>query len=75
MTLRLPDDLDERLAQLAQAQGVSKQQLLVQAAREYVDRESRITRTGWVSAATPPGLAVSSGSSAATVPAPVSTAP
>ncbi len=45
MTLRLPDDLDQRLQQLADAQGLSKQQLLVHAAREYVDREERTART------------------------------
>ncbi len=45
MTLRLPDDLDEQLSLLADAQGVSKQQLLVRAARDLVDREFRNART------------------------------
>lgn len=45
MTLRLPDDLDNQLQQLADAQGLSKQQLLVRAARQYVDREARTART------------------------------
>ena len=45
MTLRLDDDLDQQIQQLADAQGVSKQQLLVRAAREYVAREGRIART------------------------------
>lgn len=45
MTLRLPDDLDNQLQVLAEAQGLSKQQLLVRAAREYVTRESRTART------------------------------
>ncbi|HEY5879407.1 MAG TPA: ribbon-helix-helix protein, CopG family [Nakamurella sp.] len=45
MTLRLPDDLDDQLQRLAEAQGLSKQQLLVRAAREYVTREARTART------------------------------
>ena len=45
MTLRLDDDLDQQIQQLADALGVSKQQLLVRAAREYVAREGRIART------------------------------
>lgn len=45
MTLRLPEDLDHQLQQLADAQGLSKQQLLVRAARQYVDREARTART------------------------------
>jgi predicted transcriptional regulator len=45
MTLRLDDELDARLQQLADAQGLSKQQLLVRAARQYVDRETRRART------------------------------
>jgi predicted transcriptional regulator len=45
MTLRLPDDLDNQLQRLAEAQGMSKQQLLVRAAREYVWRETRTART------------------------------
>jgi predicted transcriptional regulator len=45
MTLRLPDDLDDQLQRLAEAQGVSKQQLLVRAAREYIDRETRTAHT------------------------------
>lgn len=45
MTLRLDDDLDQQIQQLADAQGLSKQQLLVRAAREYVAREGRIART------------------------------
>lgn len=45
MTLRLPDDLDDQLQQLADAQGLSKQQILVRAARQYVDREARTART------------------------------
>jgi predicted transcriptional regulator len=45
MTLRLDDELDAQLQQLADAQGLSKQQLLVRAARQYVDRETRTART------------------------------
>jgi len=45
MTLRLDDDLDEQIQRLADAQGISKQQLVVRAAREYVSREGRIART------------------------------
>jgi predicted transcriptional regulator len=45
MTLRLDDDLDRRLQQLAEDRGMSKQQLLVLAATEFVARESRMTRT------------------------------
>ena len=45
MTLRLDDDLDTQVERLAVAQGISKQQLLVRAAREYVAREARIART------------------------------
>jgi len=45
MTLRLDDDLDTQVERLAAAQGISKQQLLVRAAREYVAREGRIART------------------------------
>ena len=45
MTLRLPADLDEQLQRLAEAQGLSKQQLLVRAAREFVTRETRTART------------------------------
>ena len=45
MTLRLDEGLDQQVQQLADAQGVSKQQLIVRATQEYVDRESRMTRT------------------------------
>ena len=45
MTLRLDDDLDTQVERLAVAQGISKQQLLVRATREYVQREGRIART------------------------------
>jgi len=45
MTLRLPDDLDDQLQRLAEARGLSKQQLLVRAAREFVIRETRTART------------------------------
>jgi len=45
MTLRLDDELDLQVQRLAEAQGISKQQLLVRAAQEYVDRESRLART------------------------------
>jgi len=45
MTLRLDDDLDRQVQQLADAQGLSKQQLLVRAVQEYLARESRTTRT------------------------------
>lgn len=45
MTLRLDEDLDRQLAQLAEDRGLSKQQLLVLAAREFVAREGRMTRT------------------------------
>jgi len=45
MTLRLPADLDEQLQRLAEAQGLSKQQLLVRAAREFLTRETRTART------------------------------
>ena len=45
MTLRLDDDLDQQIQQLADALGLSKQQVLVRAAREFVAREGRIART------------------------------
>jgi predicted transcriptional regulator len=45
MTLRLDDDLDRQIQQLAEGQGISKQQLLVRAAQEYVAREGRKART------------------------------
>ena len=45
MTLRLDEGLDQQVQQLADAQGVSKQQLIVRATQEYVDRQSRMTRT------------------------------
>ena len=45
MTLRLDDALDQQIQDLADAKGLSKQQLLVLAAREYVDRENRMSRT------------------------------
>lgn len=45
MTLRLDDVLDHQIQDLADAKGLSKQQLLVLAAREYVDRESKVSRT------------------------------
>lgn len=45
MTLRLDEELDAQLQQLADAQGLSKHQLLIRAAREYVDREGRTART------------------------------
>jgi len=45
MTLRLDDELDQQIQQLADVLGLSKQQLLVQAARDYVARQSRVART------------------------------
>ncbi len=45
MTLRLDEALDHQIEDLAAVKGLSKQQLLVLAAREYVERESRISRT------------------------------
>lgn len=45
MTLRLDDGLDQQIQDLADAKGLSKQQLLVLAAREYVNRETRVSRT------------------------------
>jgi len=45
MTLRLDDELDLQIQQLAESQGISKQQLLVRAAQEYVAREGRLART------------------------------
>lgn len=45
MTLRLDEDLDRQIQQLADAQGISKQQLVVRAAEEYVRRERRTMRT------------------------------
>jgi predicted transcriptional regulator len=45
MTLRLDDELDSQLQRLAEVQGISKQQLLVRAAQEYVARASRTART------------------------------
>lgn len=45
MTLRLDEDLDRQIQQLADAQGISKQQLVVRAAEEYVRRERRTIRT------------------------------
>ena len=45
MTLRLDDALDQQIQELADAKGLSKQQLLVLAAGEYVARENRMTRT------------------------------
>ena len=45
MTLRLDEGLDQQVQQLADAQGVSKQQLIVRATQEYVDRQGRMTRT------------------------------
>ena len=43
MTLRLDEGLDQQVQQLADAQGVSKQQLIVRATQEYVDRQGRMT--------------------------------
>ncbi len=45
MTLRLDDALDQQIQELADAKGLSKQQLLVLAAGEYVARENRMART------------------------------
>ena len=45
MTLRLDDELDQQIQELADAEGVSKQQLLVRAALEYVARSHRTART------------------------------
>ena len=45
MTLRLDDALDTQIQQLADAQGISKQQLVVRATQEYVQREQRTMRT------------------------------
>ena len=45
MTLRLDEKLDAELSVLAQSEHVSKQQLVLRAAREYVDRNRRVSRT------------------------------
>lgn len=45
MTLRLDPELDLRIQQLADAEHISKQQLIVRAAQEYVTRNQRIART------------------------------
>ena len=45
MTLRLDDSLDRQIQELADAKGLSKQQLVVLAASEYVARETRVSRT------------------------------
>ncbi|MGS0684368.1 CopG family ribbon-helix-helix protein [Nakamurella sp. GG22] len=45
MTLRLDEELDHQLEQLADALGLSKQQLVTRAVREYLTREQRIVRT------------------------------
>jgi len=45
MTLRLDEGLDRQVQELADAQGVSKQQLIVRATEEFVQRERRMTRT------------------------------
>jgi predicted transcriptional regulator len=45
MTLRLDDELDRRLEQLADGLGLSKQQLVARAVREFLTREQRIVRT------------------------------
>ena len=45
MTLRLDEGLDRQVQELADAQGVSKQQLIVRATQEFVEREGRMTRT------------------------------
>jgi len=45
MTLRLDEGLDQQVQRLADAQGVSKQQLIVRATQEFVDREGRMART------------------------------
>ena len=45
MTLRLDDALDQQIQELADAKGLSKQQLVVLAAGEYVARENRMART------------------------------
>ena len=45
MTLRLDEGLDQQVQKLADVQGVSKQQLIVRATQEYVDREGRLART------------------------------
>lgn len=45
MTLRLDDELDLQLQQLADGLGLSKQQLVTRAVREFLTREQRIVRT------------------------------
>jgi len=45
MTLRLDEALDLQIQALADAQGVSKQQLIVRATQEYVERQARMSRT------------------------------
>jgi predicted transcriptional regulator len=45
MTLRLDEGLDRQVQELADAQGISKQQLIVRATEEFVQRERRMTRT------------------------------
>jgi predicted transcriptional regulator len=41
MTLRLPDDLDRQLEEIAAAEHISKHALLLQAAQLIVDRRNR----------------------------------
>ena len=45
MTLRLDDELDRQVEQLANGLGLSKQQLVARAVREFLTREQRIVRT------------------------------
>ena len=45
MTLRLDEGLDRQVQELADALGVSKQQLIVRATEEFVQRERRMTMT------------------------------
>jgi predicted transcriptional regulator len=45
MTLRLDDELDRQVEQLATGLGLSKQQLVARAVREFLTREQRIVRT------------------------------
>lgn len=45
MTIRLSPELDEQIAELAAQRGVSKHQVLTEAAWRYVQSEQRIRRT------------------------------
>lgn len=44
MTLRLPEELDRRLEQLARERGTSKHALLIEASDRFVQSESKTNR-------------------------------